>query len=87
MGTRIFFFQMAPVLVSRYNEIYNAVCNTPTNKIELSNGCGDAHKLYALCPTKRVKELFGVPIQAGLVRDVYNECFSLSSLVRDVLSF
>lgn len=87
MGTRIFFFQMAPVLVSRYNEIYNAVCDAPTNKVQLSNGGGNSHEFYALCPTERIKELLGVPIKTGLVGDVYNECFSLSSLVRDIFSF
>ena len=87
MAIRNFCFQMAHALVSRSDEINNAIYNTPSNKIELRDGRGDAHELDSLRATEGVKEFFRVPIQAGLVSDVYHECFSLSSLVRDIFSF
>ena len=87
MAIRNFCFQMAHVLVSRYDEIDNAICNAPSNKIQLCDSCGDAHELDSLRPTERIKEFFRVPIQAGLVSDVHHECFSVTSLVRDIFAF
>jgi hypothetical protein len=38
--------------------LYNSVGDTPANKIQLSNSCGNSLKFNALGPAKGIEELF-----------------------------
>ena len=53
--------------------IYNSVRNCPTQKVQLGACCGQTLKLDTFGPTKRIKKLFTVPVQTGLVCYVYRK--------------
>jgi hypothetical protein len=64
---------------------YDAVGDAPLDEVELGDSRRQTLKLDAGRPTERVEELFGVAVQARLVRDVDREHLAVRGRVRDVL--
>jgi hypothetical protein len=42
--------------------VYDAVGQTPFDKVQLGHGRAEALELYALCPAKGIKELLGIAV-------------------------
>jgi len=67
--------------------LYNSVRNCPSKKVQLgTRGC-QTLKVDTLRPTKRIKKLFTVPVQARLVCDVYRKDLAVGRRERYVVSF
>jgi hypothetical protein len=57
---------------------------TPSNEIELSDGCRKALKFYTLGPAKRIKQLLAVAVKTALVGYMYSKGLATLSGVSDV---
>jgi hypothetical protein len=64
--------------------VYDSIGQAPLDEVELGDGRRQALKLYALGPTKGIKELFRVSVETRLVGHVYGERTPGRSRVRDV---
>jgi hypothetical protein len=67
--------------------LYDAVLDTPLQKVELSARRREPLKVHALRPTKRIKELLAVPIQTRLVGYMNREHLPSGGGVRYVVCF
>jgi hypothetical protein len=65
----------------------DAVRDAPPNEVELGDGRHEFLKLDSGRPAERVEELLGVPVEAGLVRDMDGEDLAVRGGVRHVLIF
>ena len=64
---------------------YNSVRNCPSQKVQLG-ACGcQTLKIDTFGPTKRIKKLFTVPVQTGLVCYVYRKDLAVRSCKRHVI--
>jgi hypothetical protein len=88
MGTACFNFRvdLLPFRFCKLPErVYNSVRNCPPKKVQLgTRGC-QTLKVDTLRPTKRIKELFTVPVQTGLVCYVYRKNLAVRRRERHVV--
>ena len=76
MGTVFYNFKVVllPFRFCKFSKnFHNSIRNCPPQKVQLGACGGQTLKLDAFRPTKRIKKLFTVPVQTGLVCYVYRK--------------
>jgi hypothetical protein len=87
MGTIFFNFGegLRDFLLGLNHVIYDTVLYDPLEKVELSNSRYETVKFDAIRATKGVEELFGVPVETRLVRNMNREHLTVRADICHVL--
>ena len=85
MDTRFFSFREGSRPFHFCKRFYNSVRDGPPQKVELGTGGRETLELDTRGPTKRIKELFTVPVQTRFVGDVYRKKFASGRRQRHVV--
>ena len=65
--------------------LHNSVRNCPSQKVQLGTRGGQTLEVDTFGPTKRIKKLFTVPVQTGLVCYVYRKDLAVGRRERHVV--
>ena len=85
MGTLFCSFREALLLFHSSENFDNSVGNCPSQKVKLCARGRQPLELYPLCSAKRIKKLFTVPVQTGLVSHVYRKYLATRSRERHMV--
>jgi len=85
MGTLFYSFREALLLFHSSENLDNSVRNCPSQKVELCARSRQPLELCPLCSAERIKKLFTVPVQTGLVSHMYRKHLATRSRERHVV--
>jgi len=87
MGTIFFNFGegLRGFLLGLNHVIYDTVLYDPLEKVQLGDSRCETIEFYAIRATKGVEELFGIPVETRLVRNVNREHLPIRADIGHVL--